>query len=74
MVSGFTWNDLDDEMVDTLLRQNAPALLLSYARPIIASITNASKFPTYNIPFFDFSEESVNVTKLDREEQRGLEN
>lgn len=74
LASEFVWKNLGDEKLDVLLHQNAPALLLSYARPIIASITNASKFPTYNIPFFDFSEESVNVTKLDREEQRGLEN
>ena len=44
-----------DEQVPNLLSQNAPALLLSYARPIIASITNASVFPTYNIPFLDFT-------------------
>ena len=57
MVSQFRWKDLEDEKVDILLHQNAPALLLSYARPIIASITNASRFPTYNIPFLDFSVE-----------------
>ena len=67
MVSVFTGNDLD-EQIDNLLRKNAPALLLSYARPLIASITNASKFPTYNIPFLDFSAETVNVTTLDRED------
>lgn len=68
MVSVFTWNDLDDEQIDNLLRKNAPALLLSYARPLIASITNASKFPTYNIPFLDFSTETINVTTLDGED------
>ena len=57
MASQFRWKDLDDEKVDILLHQNAPALLLSYARPIIAGITNASRFPTYNIPFLDFSVE-----------------
>ena len=42
-------------MVDKLLNQNAPSLLLSYIRPIVVQITAASPFPTYNIPFMNFT-------------------
>ena len=39
--ANFRWNDeLDDNMIDRLLNQNAPSLLLSYLRPI------ASKYGT----------------------------
>lgn len=56
--ANFQWNSdvFSEEQVSNLLSQNAPALLLSYARPIIASITNVSAFPTYNIPFLDFTQ------------------
>ena len=51
------WNsELEDSKVNSFLNQNAPALLLSYARPIISMITNASRFPAYNIPFINFAD------------------
>lgn len=54
--AGFRWeNSLDEELVNKLLKQNAPSLLLSYLRPIIAQITAASPFDTYNIPFVNFT-------------------
>lgn len=54
----FKWvPDLDKDLVNIFLNQNAPALLLSYARPIISITTNASHFPSYNIPFINFIEE-----------------
>lgn len=68
LASEFSWQDLAEKKIDVLLQQNAPALLLSYARPIISSITSASRFPTYNIPFLDFSSEVVDVMNLDGEE------
>lgn len=53
----FKWNsELEDSKVNSFLNQNAPALLLSYARPIISMITNASRFPAYNIPFINFAD------------------
>lgn len=56
-VANFKWpEEMSAEMVDAFLSQNAPALLLSYARPYIAMITNASRFPAYNIPFINFKE------------------
>lgn len=52
----FRWeNSLDDKMIDKLLNQNAPSLLLSYLRPIVAQITTSSPFETVNIPFMNFT-------------------
>ena len=54
--ANFRWNDeLDDNMIEKLLNQNAPSLLLSYLRPIVAQVTSASKYGTYNIPFVNFT-------------------
>lgn len=53
--SEFMWEeDMEDAVVDKMLRTNAPALLLSYMRPIIANLTNAAGYPAYNIPFMNF--------------------
>ncbi len=58
IVSEFKWDNVYDEGVVTeLLSKNAPALLLSYARPMISMLTNASGLPTYNIPFYNFNED-----------------
>ena len=52
----FRWpDDLNREMVEKLLNQNAPSLLLGYLRPIISQITAASPYNAYNLPFIDFS-------------------
>lgn len=54
----FQWDEtLEDSVVNTLLSVNAPALLLSYLRPIIAGVTNVSPYPPYNVPFINFCEE-----------------
>ena len=54
VASDFIWDDsIDEETVDKLLNLNAPALLLGFLRPIIANVTNVSKFPVYNIPFIN---------------------
>ena len=53
----FSWDDVyDDKTLQTLLSKNAPALLLGYARPIIANITESSPIPAYHIPFYNFTE------------------
>lgn len=56
--ANFKWRReaYDEEAVDRLLKQNAPALLLSYLRPIIANITVASPYSAYDIPFMNFRE------------------
>ncbi len=57
IASNFIWNDnISEEMVNSMLKYNAPALLLGYMRPIVASITNSSVFPVYNLPFINFRE------------------
>lgn len=44
-----------EQAIDSLLDVNAPALLVSYLRPLISGITTSSKYPTYNIPFINFN-------------------
>ena len=39
-----------------LLKANAPALLLSYARPIVSIVVAQAGFPEFNIPFINFVE------------------
>lgn len=57
MSANFIWeDDIDDVMAKQLLNMNAPAVLLSYIRPIVSSLTNSSKYPTLNIPFIDFTQ------------------
>jgi preprotein translocase subunit SecB len=52
----FHWDDsIQADMIDRLLKANAPALLVSFLRPIIANITNVSPYPAFNLPFMDFS-------------------
>ena len=54
----FRWNPekVDAEHSEKLLKQNAPALLLSYLRPTISLITSASPYAAYDIPFMNFTE------------------
>lgn len=56
--SRFRWEKgtYNEEQINTLLKQNAPALLLSYLRPIIAGITGSSRYSAYDIPFMNFRE------------------
>lgn len=58
MSSYFKWENgkYSEADLNFLLTQNAPALLLSYLRPVIANITNVSPYLAYNIPFFDFTQ------------------
>ena len=56
VASDFKWEYIEEERVNAMLKNNAPALLLSYMRPIVASITNSSNFPAYNLPFMNFKE------------------
>lgn len=52
----FRWSEaLNNEMVEKMLNQNAPSLLVGYLRPIISQITAASPYNAYNLPFIDFS-------------------
>lgn len=42
------------EVFEKLINVNAPALLLSYARPTISIITAQAGFPSFNMPFVNF--------------------
>lgn len=53
----FLWDDVyDDDTLQNLLSKNAPALLLGYARPIIANMTSAGPMTAYNLPFYNFTD------------------
>lgn len=57
MMFEFVWEDgLDETLVDTLLKVNAPSLILSYLRPIVATITNNSKYAVLNLPYLDMQD------------------
>ena len=56
----FRWDSsMEEAEIDKMLRQNAPALLLSYLRPAVAQVTGNSKFHAINIPFMNFVEKDI---------------
>lgn len=46
--------EVTPEFFQSLLDANAPALLMSYARPIVSLVTAQAGFPAFNIPFVNF--------------------
>lgn len=51
----FRWdNSFEPKVIDDLLKLNAPALLLSYLRPIVSQITASTPYGAYNIPYINF--------------------
>lgn len=58
VVTEFLWDGIeDDSQIDKMLKINAPALLVSYLRPLISQVTGFSHFPPYDLPFFNFTED-----------------
>ncbi len=57
MIAQFRWEtgSISDEDIKSLLKKNAVLLLISYARPIIATVTSQSRFPTYDLPYIDLT-------------------
>ena len=56
MAGDYRWSgDFDEDKIDKLLRQNGSVLLLSYIRPLVASLTLQAGIGPINIPFLDFS-------------------
>lgn len=55
--ASFKWDEsiTDEKQIDTLLNQNAVALLISYLRPIIANVTASSPYPAYNLPYINLT-------------------
>lgn len=55
----FSWDDVlakDAAQLDAMLRQNAPAALYSYLRPIITQITVEANIPPLVLPLMNFTE------------------
>lgn len=49
------WDEnCESDMINSILRNNVPAMLLSYIRPIISILTSNTGYPAFNIPFLDF--------------------
>lgn len=56
-VASFTWAEgLDEKTIEALLKINAPAIMLSYIRPIISNITTYSGQPPLVIPLIDLTD------------------
>lgn len=57
MSSEFFWiEEIDEDVLKVMLNANAPAVLMSYIRPLISTITSDCKYPTVKIPFVDFTQ------------------
>lgn len=56
----FEWEETADDRIDTLLNINAPALLLSYVRPLITQFTSFSGYPPLILPLIDFTKNHNN--------------
>lgn len=64
MSANFSWEEnLEEKLVKSLLKSNAPAALLSYIRPIVSMMTVSSKYPALNIPFIDFTQNEISKEK-----------
>ena len=56
----FTWTEelgAKKELLETMLNQNAPAILYSYLRPLITLITVEADMPPLVIPLMNFKAE-----------------
>ena len=64
MVTNIRWEgDYEEETVEAILSSNAPALLLSYLRPLISTVTGSSHFSHFDIPFLDFTDNKAVMQK-----------
>ena len=55
-IASFIWAEgLEEKIVENLLSVNAPAIMLSYIRPIISNITTYSGQPPLIIPLIDLT-------------------
>ena len=61
-IRGIWEKDIDDHFVEELLKTNASSLLLGYMRPIVANVTGMTKYPSFNIPFLDMSENEAEIS------------
>lgn len=54
--ANFKWNDNLSDNIENMLRINGGAVLLSYIRPIIASLTMQAGIQPLHLPFINFTE------------------
>ena len=55
----FSWTDdfdKNNQLLESMLKQNAPAILYSYVRPLITLITVEANMPPLVIPLINFQE------------------
>lgn len=53
----FMWSEeINDETIDIFLKQNAPAILFSYTRPLITLITVEANMPPLIMPVMNFQD------------------
>lgn len=64
MSAQFLLKDVPDEYKKDFLRINAPALLFSYIRPLVTSITKDSKYETVTLPFFNFTTGEIQTEEI----------
>lgn len=58
MSGEFRWPEsVDEDTLEILLNSNAPAILLSYIRPYISTITSGAGYPALILPLIDFTKE-----------------
>lgn len=51
----FMWHpETDEETIEILLKQNAPAILFSYTRPLVTLITVEANLPPLVLPLINF--------------------
>ena len=60
MSGEFKWSEnVDEKTLDILLNSNAPAILLSYIRPYISTITSGAGYPALILPLIDFTKDDI---------------
>ncbi|HII4458269.1 protein-export chaperone SecB [Clostridium perfringens] len=61
MYGEFSWDENSDkELISKLLETNAPAIIISYIRPYVSSMTVGSGFAPLILPVLDLSHNKVN--------------
>jgi preprotein translocase subunit SecB len=55
----FEWDMDDENVVNQILAQTAPSVLVSYMRPLISIFTHSSGLPAFELPLLDFSQEGI---------------
>lgn len=55
--ANFKWIGFDESTIISLLTQNAPSLLISFARPVISTITGSSGLLPFYLPLINFEDD-----------------